>query len=74
MGTLVGLTVIALTAYVISRKEFKCRNVVSFLIYFTTIFGGGLVSNAGAFLELDDLLNNYAPDLRALAGESMLDQ
>ena len=32
------------------------------------------LSNAGAFLELDDLLNNYAPDLRALAGESMLDQ
>ena len=44
VGTLVGLTVIVLTAYVISRKEFKYRNVVSFLIYFTTIFGGGLVA------------------------------
>lgn len=44
VGTLTGLAVILLTAYVISRKEFKYRNVVSFLIYFTSIFGGGLVA------------------------------
>ena len=44
VGTLAGLAVIVLTAYVISRKEFKYRNVVSFLIYFTSIFGGGLVA------------------------------
>lgn len=44
VGTLTGLAVIVLTAYVISRKEFKYRNVVSFLICFTSIFGGGLVA------------------------------
>ena len=44
VGTGVGLSVIVLTAYVISRKEFKYRNTVSFLIYFTSIFGGGLVA------------------------------
>ena len=44
VGTAVGLSVIVLTAYVISRKEFKYRNTVSFLIYFTSIFGGGLVA------------------------------
>ena len=44
VGTLTGLAVIVLTAYVISRKEFKYRNAVSFLIYFTSIFGGGLVA------------------------------
>ena len=43
VGTAVGLTVTTLTAYVISRKEFKYRNNVSFLIYFTSIFGGGMV-------------------------------
>lgn len=43
MGTLFGLLVITLTAYVISRKEFKYRNQVAFLIYFTTIFGGGMI-------------------------------
>lgn len=43
MGTVLGLIIITLTAYVISRKEFKYRNTVSFLIYFTTIFGGGII-------------------------------
>ena len=43
MGTALGLLVITLTAYVISRKDFKYRNKVSFLIYFTTIFGGGMI-------------------------------
>ena len=43
MGTALGLLVITLTAYVISRKDFKYRNNVSFLIYFTTIFGGGMI-------------------------------
>ena len=43
VGTVLGLLVITLTAYVISRREFKYRNTVSFLIYFTTIFGGGMI-------------------------------
>ena len=43
VGTSVGLLMISLTGYVISRPEFKYRNTVSFLIYFTTIFGGGMV-------------------------------
>ena len=43
LGTLLGLLMITLTAYVISRKEFKYRNTVSFLIYFTSIFGGGMI-------------------------------
>ena len=43
IGTALGLIIITLTAYVISRKEFKYRNKVSFLIYFTTIFGGGMI-------------------------------
>lgn len=43
VGTGLGLLMITLTAYVISRKEFKYRNTVSFLIYFTSIFGGGMI-------------------------------
>ena len=43
VGTTLGLFMITLTAYVISRKEFKYRNQVSFLIYFTSIFGGGMI-------------------------------
>ena len=43
VGTFFGLFMITMTAYVISRKEFKYRNTVSFLIYFTSIFGGGMI-------------------------------
>ncbi|MCR5254770.1 MAG: carbohydrate ABC transporter permease [Acetatifactor sp.] len=43
LGTFLGLIMITLTAYVISRKEFKYRNTVSFIIYFTSIFGGGTI-------------------------------
>jgi putative aldouronate transport system permease protein len=43
VGTGVGLLITTVTAYVLSRKEFKYRNRISFMIYFTTIFGGGLI-------------------------------
>ncbi|MBP5332429.1 MAG: carbohydrate ABC transporter permease [Lachnospiraceae bacterium] len=43
VGTSLGLMMITLTGYVISRTEFKYRNKVSFLIYFTSIFGGGMI-------------------------------
>ncbi|MDF2586839.1 MAG: sugar transporter permease [Anaerocolumna sp.] len=43
IGTGVGLLLTTVTAYVLSRKEFKYRNRISFIIYFTTIFGGGLI-------------------------------
>ncbi len=43
VGTGVGLISITLTGYVLSRRDFKYRNTVSFLIYFTSIFGGGII-------------------------------
>ena len=42
------------------------------LIYIANWLNYGLLARAGAFLELDGLLNEYAPELRALAGEDML--
>ena len=43
VGTLVGLFLITMAGYVLQRKDFKYRNQLSFYIYFTTLFGGGLV-------------------------------
>jgi putative aldouronate transport system permease protein len=43
VGTLFGLCITAMTAYVLSRKDFEWRNKFSFFFYFTTIFNGGLV-------------------------------
>lgn len=43
LGTLLGLFFITMTGYVLQRKDFRCRNFFAFVIYFTTLFGGGLV-------------------------------
>lgn len=44
VGTFLGLILTTVTAYVLSRKDFKYRNVFSFFFYFTTLFNGGMVS------------------------------
>ena len=43
VGTSLGLFMISMAGYVLSRKDFKYRNKLTFFIYFTTLFGGGLV-------------------------------
>ena len=43
IGTACGLFIVAMTAYVLQRKDFKWRNKFSFYFYFTTLFNGGLV-------------------------------
>lgn len=43
VGSLVGLFIISMTAYVLYRKDFKYRNKISFMIYFTNLFSGGLI-------------------------------
>ena len=43
IGTAMVLFIVAMTAYVLQRKDFKWRNKVSFFFYFTTLFSGGLV-------------------------------
>lgn len=43
VGTVLGLILTSMTAYVLYRKDFKYRNAFSFYYFFTTLFGGGLV-------------------------------
>lgn len=45
VGSVSSLLLSSMFAYVISRREFKYRNIFSFYIYFTTLFSGGLVSS-----------------------------
>ncbi len=42
VGTLVGLGIISMTGYALQRKDFAFRNVISFYIYFTSLFSAGL--------------------------------
>lgn len=43
VGTVAGLLMMSMAGYVLNRKDFKYRNFFSFLIYFTTLFAGGLI-------------------------------
>lgn len=42
IGTGIGLMVIAMTGYALQRKDYPYRNVISFFIYFTSLFSAGL--------------------------------
>ena len=44
VGSVLSLFLITMTAYVISRKDFPARNVITLFFYFTTLFSGGLIS------------------------------
>lgn len=43
VGTVSSLVVMAMLAYTLSRQEFKLRNVYTFILFFTTLFSGGMV-------------------------------
>lgn len=43
VGVTVGVLIMAMLAYVLSRKDFKLRGILTFYIFFTMLFSGGLV-------------------------------
>ena len=45
VGTVLGMTMMTMLAYVISRDDYPYKNIVSFFIYFTMLFSGGMVAN-----------------------------
>jgi putative aldouronate transport system permease protein len=59
VGTGCGLFLITMTAYVISRRSFKYRNIISFFFYLTTLFSGGMVSTYIFYVRYLQLKNNY---------------
>lgn len=60
LGTALGVICVTMTSYVLMRKDFRYRNKVSFLIYFTTIFGGGMVPWYILLSNYLHLSNSYA--------------
>jgi putative aldouronate transport system permease protein len=43
VGTVLALIINSMAAYALSRKQFEYRNPLSFIIFFTTMFSGGLI-------------------------------
>jgi putative aldouronate transport system permease protein len=59
VGTVVGLLLQTMTAYVLSRKDFEWRNAFSLFFYFTTLFSGGLVPYFILITQTLNLRDNY---------------
>jgi putative aldouronate transport system permease protein len=57
VGTVASLLIIAMYAYPLSRSNFRYKNVFSFLVFFTMIFGGGLVPWVMVYRHLIPLNN-----------------
>lgn len=58
-GSVVGLFIISMTAYVLSRPYLRYRYQITFYFYFTTLFSGGLLSVYILFVRYLGLKNNY---------------
>ena len=59
VGTILGLFLLTMTAYVISRQDFKYRNNISFFFYFTTLFNGGMISTYIFYIQYLHLKDNF---------------
>ena len=59
VGTILGLFLLTMTAYVISRQDFKYLNKISFFFYFTTLFNGGMISTYIFYIQYLHLKDNF---------------
>ncbi|MBP2114819.1 carbohydrate ABC transporter permease [Paenibacillus silagei] len=59
VGTAIGLLLVAMTGYALQRPDFMYRNKISFFIYFTTLFSGGLVPFYLLITQYLHLKDNY---------------
>lgn len=60
VGTSLSIMLTASIAYPMARKNFKYRNVLSFFVYFTMLFNGGLVPQYIMWTTIFHIKNTYA--------------
>lgn len=67
LGTFLSLNIITMASFVLYRKDFRARNVISFFFYFTTLFNGGMVATyifAVRYLGIkDNLIALFLPHM-----------
>ncbi|MBY9078344.1 carbohydrate ABC transporter permease [Paenibacillus sp. HN-1] len=57
VGTAVSLTMTALLAYPLSRRDYPARNVIAFAVFFTLLFNGGLVPSYLVYTQMLHIKN-----------------
>lgn len=60
VGTAIGLLITSMLAYPMSRGDFKYRNVLAFIVFFTLLFSGGVVPSYIMWTQYFDIKNSYA--------------
>lgn len=58
VGSLLGLFTTSMSGYVLSRQDFKYRNIAAFFIYFTTLFSAGMIPSYLVNVNILHLNNN----------------
>jgi len=58
-GTLISVLITALYAYPISKKDLPFKNTLSFFIFFTMLFGGGLVPWYMIYTQVFDIKDTF---------------
>ena len=51
-GTVVNVLITSLFAYPLYRKDFKARNILAFMVFFTMLFSGGLTASYIIWTEI----------------------
>ena len=69
IGTISSLVMSSLFAYPLSRKDFKPRNVIAFILFFTMLFNGGMTASYIVWTRLFHIKNKLWAYL--LAGSLM---
>ncbi|WP_042164445.1 carbohydrate ABC transporter permease [Paenibacillus gorillae] len=59
-GTILSVIFMALYAYPISRQDYPFRGIFTFILFFTMLFSGGIVSKYIVFTQTIGLLDSYA--------------
>jgi putative aldouronate transport system permease protein len=59
LGTITSLVITSMLAYPMSRRDFKFRNLFSFLVFFTMLFNGGIVPSYIMWTRIFHINNTY---------------
>lgn len=59
VGTVISLAITTMLAYALSRKGLPGRNVMTFLVFFTMLFNGGLVPTYINYTSVFNIKNSY---------------
>jgi putative aldouronate transport system permease protein len=60
LGTFCSMVLTCLLAYSLSRRDFPLRRIISFLVFFTMLFNGGLVPTYLVYTQIFHIKNTLA--------------